>query len=67
MMLQLFPLPNIKIIPNTNTYELLMYKMKPEAAILKSHTNMDFQDRVHDTRVSTETHILDEYFIDNPF
>lgn len=34
-----------------------MYKMKPEAAILNSHTNMDFQDQVHDTRVSMEVHI----------
>lgn len=44
-----------------------MYKMKPEAAIPNSHTNMDFQDRAHDIRVSTEIHILDKYFIDNPF
>lgn len=44
-----------------------MYKMKPETAILKSHTNMDFQNQVCDTRVSTEIHILDKYFIGNLF
>lgn len=51
---QLFPLSNIKIILNSNIYELLIYKMRSEAAILKSCTNTDFQDWVYRARISIE-------------
>jgi len=41
---QLFPLSNIKTPLSGNMYELPVYKRKPEAAILKPYTNMDFRD-----------------------
>lgn len=43
-----------KIILNRNMYKLLTYKMKPEAAILKSRKNGDFQDWVYRARVFME-------------